>query len=129
MLRKIITIFAFVFLMAITVPVLAQRYDSCGIRGHARGHQKHRYEQRYDRGNMDYGRSRRNYNRGYNSYNRGYSNGGYNNGYYAPAYNQQRYYVPNSYYVVRRPVRRVYRDYGYRPRYRSRNRISFSIGF
>lgn len=113
MLKKLFGVFVLMFLMSITIPVLAQRYNSCNIRG-GRG-----YSQRYDRG-RDYGR---------NNYSRRdrHVNYGGNYGYYSPAYYAPTYYAP-SYYVVRRPARRVY---GYnRPYYRPRrNHISFSIGF
>jgi hypothetical protein len=122
MLKKMFGLVILMFLMSIALPALAQRYDSCNIRrGGGRGH-----VQRYDRG-RDYG-----YRQDYNRRNRRANYGGYYGGSYgyAPAYYPQTYYAPSNYYVVRRPVRRVYSSYGYRPRYRShRNRISFSIGF
>ncbi len=126
MYKKLISVLVLMFLMAIAIPVLAQRYDSCERRGrgNAYGHQK----QRYDRGRnvryyrQDYGRRNRRSN---------YSYGGNYGGYYAPAYYPQTYYAPSYYTIRRRPVRRIYNNYSYRPRYRRANRgqISFSIGF
>jgi len=130
MFKKIIGIFALMFLMAIAIPVFAQRYDSCDRRGrgNARGHYK---QQRYDRnGNsgyyrQDYGRRNRR-----PTYSYGGNYGGNYGGYYAPAYYPPTYYSQPSYYVIRRRPVRVYNNYGYRPRYRSnRGRISVSIGF
>lgn len=126
MYKKLIGVLALMFLMAIAIPVLAQRYDSCERRGrgNAYGHYKQRYNRDRDRNysyRQDYGRRNRRGN---------YSYGG-NYGYYAPAYYPQTYYVPSYYTVRRRPVRRIYNNYSYRPRYRRGNRgqISFSIGF
>ena len=117
MFKKLIGVFVLMFLMAIAIPVLAQRYDSCNRRGHS---SYSRYDRGRDHGYRgDYGR--RNNRRVYY---------GGNNGYYAPAYYPRTYYAPSNYYVVRRPVRRVYSGYGYRP-YRRHNRshVSFTIGF
>ncbi len=124
MLRKIISVFAFAFLMAIAIPVLAQRYGSCDTRGGNRGYASQRSHGNYDNYNRrDNGRRdrRANYRRSNN----------YNNGYYGQSYYPQTYYAPSTYYVRRRvPVRRVYSSYGRRPyNNRGRGRISFSIGF
>jgi len=116
MFKKLIGVFVLMFLMAIAVPVLAQRYDSCDRRG------GRSYSRNYDNG-RHHGRrgdnGRRNNRRA--NYGRNYG--------YAPAYYAPTYYAP-SYYVVRRPARRYYNNgYYRRPHYRNRNRISFSIGF
>lgn len=127
MFKKLIGLFVLMFLMAIAIPVLAQRYDSCERRGrgNAYGYQKHRYDRdrRYSGYyNQDYGRRNRRSN---------YNYGGNYGGYYSPAYYPPTYYAPSYYVVRRRPAYRIYNNYGYRPRYRRGNRghISFSIGF
>jgi hypothetical protein len=121
MFKRVIGILVFMFLMAITIPVLAQRHgDSCNRRVGGRGYASQRVYSNYDNYRGDYGRRN----------NRRYSSGRGNGAYYGSAYYPQTYYA-STYYVVRRPRPvRYYNNYGYRPRYRgSRARVSFSIGF
>jgi hypothetical protein len=131
MFKKIFGIFVLMFLMAIAIPVLAQRYNSCDRRGNERGRYDRRYDRDRNRGNSYYRQDNGRRNRRSN-YSYGSNYGGNYGGYYAPAYYPQTYYAPSypSYYVVRRRPVRAYNNYGYRPRYRgNRGRISFSIGF
>lgn len=129
MLKKFVGVAVVMFLLAITAPVFAQRYNSCGHRGHGNGwHNSNRYANNYDREDRYDRRDRGR--RGYDRYDRGRRN----RVVYVPAYN----YGP-SYRVRRAPVRRYYSNGGYynnRPRYRSsrynrgnRGYISVSLGF